>query len=219
MYGFTPSTPSAAMAAGVFATGNSTPVAAFTLLSVVCAESITATRSSKGEPCTRSGVGGGFAARWRGKIAARVAGRMAGDLVCLLALGEERGTLLRPGGEARAVGVVACAVVARCGRCRRRGQAGARHHRDAVDRAGRDAQLAAGAQREHHGVHLPLRTDDRIDRAGWQAAGAADAGLFVDLRYQLRPFGTVGRVERQGRAAEETGERLAGWGGRGGGVS
>ena len=62
MYGFTPSTPSATIAAGVLATGKSLRVAALTLLSVVCAESITATSSSKGEPCSSSVVGAGFAA-------------------------------------------------------------------------------------------------------------------------------------------------------------
>ena len=48
-YGRTPSTPSAAIAWGVLATGKSLRVAALTLRSVVWAESITATRSSNGE--------------------------------------------------------------------------------------------------------------------------------------------------------------------------
>jgi len=65
MYGFKPSTPSARIAAGVLATGKRLRVAALTLLSVVCAESMTATSSSKGEPYLSSVVGAGFAARSR----------------------------------------------------------------------------------------------------------------------------------------------------------
>src|ERR1022692_4327827 len=48
MYFDRPGTPSACRAAGVLATGNKTAVALFTLLSVACAERMTATRSSKG---------------------------------------------------------------------------------------------------------------------------------------------------------------------------
>src|SRR5215472_3933812 len=102
------------MAAGVLATGNSTLVAAFTLLSVVCAESMTATSSSNGEPCTSSVVGVGFALRSRRKMAARVAGRTGRDLTRrLLARGEERGALVGPCSDSRAVGAVAGAVVLR----------------------------------------------------------------------------------------------------------
>ena len=46
MYGFRPSSPSAAMAAGVFTTGNRRRVALLTPTSVACADSVTATSSS-----------------------------------------------------------------------------------------------------------------------------------------------------------------------------
>src|SRR5580658_929191 len=156
--------PSATIAAGVWASGNSWRVAAFTLLSVVCADSITATSSSNAESNSSSVVGAGLAAWRRRKIARRVAACIASVLDAsgrLLALGEQRGTL----------------VVARCGPCevqgeapavvvsaRRRIASGARHHDDTVDRAGRYAQLTAGALRQQHGVHLAMRTDDRIHR-------------------------------------------------------
>ena len=52
-----------------------------------------------------------------------------------------------------------------------------------------------------------LRSDDRIDRARRQALGATDAGLLVDLRDERRPLDAVLRIERQGGAAEEGGER------------
>ena len=48
MNGVRPATPSASIAAGVRATRNRGAVALFTLLSVACAERITATRSSNG---------------------------------------------------------------------------------------------------------------------------------------------------------------------------
>src|ERR1700752_459688 len=180
------------MAAGVLATGNSTRVAAFTLLSVVCAESMTATSSSNGELCTSSVVGFGFAARSRRKMAARVAGRTACDLARRpLARGDEGGALPGPRSDSPAVGAIACTVVLG-GRCRRRlGEARARHHRDAVDRTGCDAELAPGAEREHDGVHLFARAHDRIDGAGRQATGAADAGFLVALCHELRPLHAV----------------------------
>jgi len=39
-----------------------------------------------------------------------------------------------------------------------------RRHRDAVDRTGRHAQLAATAKRFEHAMHALVRTDDRVDR-------------------------------------------------------
>src|ERR1700682_2865395 len=49
IYGDRPSTPSASIAAGVFAARNNGVVALFTLLSVAWADSITATKSSNGD--------------------------------------------------------------------------------------------------------------------------------------------------------------------------
>ena len=48
VYSITPSKPKSSMACGVLATGKSLAVALFTPLSVACAESRTAIKSSKG---------------------------------------------------------------------------------------------------------------------------------------------------------------------------
>ncbi len=76
-YGISPSTPSAAIAAGVLATGKSFAVALFTPLSVAWAESTTATSSSNGVRWASSDCGCGLAARRRSKIARRFCGFMA----------------------------------------------------------------------------------------------------------------------------------------------
>ena len=65
---------------------------------------------------------------------------------------------------------------------------GCRNEADAVDRAGRHAQPAPGAQGFDHRVHLLGRPDDRIHRAGVDAQGAADAARFVDERRLQRLF-------------------------------
>src|SRR3954466_6050326 len=54
---------------------------------------------------------------------------------------------------------------------------------DAVDRAGRQAQLAADAPLLDDRVHEALRADDGVDRAGIDAARTADAVRFVDDGY------------------------------------
>ena len=77
MSDFAPATPRAAdRRRACWRPGRASRVAAFTLLSVVCAESMTATSSSKGVAYRSSVVGVGFAALSRRKIAARVAGCM-----------------------------------------------------------------------------------------------------------------------------------------------
>ena len=53
-------------------------------------------------------------------------------------------------------------------------------HRDAVDRTGWHAQVAAAAQRLDHGVHPLGGADDRVQRAGGDAFGAADAKQGID---------------------------------------
>jgi hypothetical protein len=65
MYFDRPSTPRFAMARGERATGKSLRVTAFTLLSVACADRITATSSSNGVEYSSSVVGFGLAARNR----------------------------------------------------------------------------------------------------------------------------------------------------------
>src|SRR5699024_9229106 len=53
---------------------------------------------------------------------------------------------------------------------------------DAVDGAGRNAQLAADARLVDHRVHALRRADDGVERTGVDAARAADAALRVDAR-------------------------------------
>ena len=184
------------MAAGVLATGKSLRVAALTLLSVVWAESMTATSSSKGVECSSSVVGSGLAACRRRKIAL-ARGGMHGGLrspawrrawrapsACARRAGR------RALGRARAMRSLCASKrsrlrLARGGRGRI-GERRPRHHRDAIDGAGRDAQLAAGAKLGDDGMHLLARADDGIDGAGRQALGAADAARLVDQRDERR---------------------------------
>jgi len=53
-------------------------------------------------------------------------------------------------------------------------------HRDAIDRAGRDAQFASGAQRGKHRMHALGGADDCVDGTRVDAQRAADAPGFVD---------------------------------------
>ena len=76
-------------------------------------------------------------------------------------------------------------------------------HRDAVDRAGRDAQRAARAHRGEDRVH-PLRcSDDRVDGAGVDAKCAADAGRLVDPRDGQRTRVAARAIQRNRRTAGE----------------
>ena len=69
--------------------------------------------------------------------------------------------------------------------------------RDAVDRAGRDAQLAARAEFRDHRMHEARRAHDGVDRAGRQAPGATDAAFLVDERDGGRCLDAVVVVERR----------------------
>ena len=71
-------------------------------------------------------------------------------------------------------------------RIRRRPGPSGRTQRDAIDRAGRDAELAARAERRKHGVHALGPADDRVDRTRGDAQRAADAGRFIDHRERKR---------------------------------
>src|SRR5205085_12383032 len=73
-----------------------------------------------------------------------------------------------------------------------------RNHVDAIDRAGRHAQLAADAPVLDHGVHLALCADDRIDRAGLDAAPAADAAFLHPQRDRPARQGPAVRASRPG---------------------
>src|SRR5690606_9689877 len=76
-------------------------------------------------------------------------------------------------------------------------------HVDAIDGAGRDTELAAGAFGPDHRVHLLGRADDGVHRAGLDAQRAAYAGLFIDDGEQLRFLDAVLGAERLGFAIEE----------------
>ena len=81
------------------------------------------------------------------------------------------------------------------------------NHGDAVDGAGRHAQLAPGAQGGQHRVH-PLRgADDRVDGTRVDAQRAADARILVDSRNDQRAGLAAGPVERDGRASGERRQR------------
>nr|GEU28069.1 hypothetical protein [Tanacetum cinerariifolium] len=81
-----------------------------------------------------------------------------------------------------------------------------RVHDDAVDRARMDAQVAAGAQIGHHGVHQLGGTHDGVHRARLDAQRAADAQAFVDIRHGARPLQAVDGIERDDPAAGNGGE-------------
>jgi hypothetical protein len=98
---------------------------------------------------------------------------------------------------------------------------------DAVDRADRHAQLAAGALVVDHRVHALGRADDAVDRAGLDAQRAADAPGLVDDGQRRGPSwpwpgraaAPGGRSVRQacdafgaaGRAAVDGGLAVARW--------
>ena len=84
---------------------------------------------------------------------------------------------------------------------------------DALDRAGRQAEFAAGTLLGNDGVHLLGSADDGIDRAGLDAQRAADTGVFVDDGDLFRLFFSVERLDF---AAKQVGQTLnafsaAGW--------
>jgi len=77
------------------------------------------------------------------------------------------------------------------------------NHRDAVDRARRQAELTTRAVTREHGVHMLRGADNGIDRAGGDAKRATNAGGFIDARDAQLLFGSVSRVERLSRHIEE----------------
>ena len=88
---------------------------------------------------------------------------------------------------------------------------------DAIDGAGRQAQLAAGAAVGEDVVLVPRRADDRVHGAGQDALGAADAAAVVDggdaaRRAPARSSGSsaiIGRAEQPRERADGGG--AAGW--------
>ena len=79
-------------------------------------------------------------------------------------------------------------------------------HDDAVDGAGRHAQVAARAQASHHRMHLLGGADDGVDGAGLDAQGTADTQRFVDVGDRSRPFEAVDGIERDDFFAQQVGQ-------------
>ncbi len=81
------------------------------------------------------------------------------------------------------------------------------NHRDAVDGAGRQAQIAAGALGFDDRVHPFRGAEDRVHRAGLDAQRAADTGGFVDDGHPAGLFFPVFRIQRQRLDAQQVGQR------------
>ena len=77
------------------------------------------------------------------------------------------------------------------------------HHPDAIDGAGREAELASGALLGDHGVHPLRRTDDRVDGTCGQASRAADAAVLVDDRGSRAGIGCKIRSDREFSPAQQ----------------
>src|SRR5882724_681171 len=70
-----------------------------------------------------------------------------------------------------------------------------RPHFNTIDRAGRQAELAARAALCQNGVHVLGGTDDGVHRAGRETACAADAAGFIDPRDPRRGFHPMDRIQ------------------------
>lgn len=76
-------------------------------------------------------------------------------------------------------------------------------HVDAIDRAGRETEVAAGATVGKDMVLMPGSADDGVDRTGADALGATDAAAVVDARDAARRPGPAGGVQGDLRYLEE----------------
>src|SRR5690606_15829778 len=79
-------------------------------------------------------------------------------------------------------------------------------HDDAVDGAGRHAQLATGAQWFDHRVHVLRAADDGVHGTGLDALGAADAVVLDDQRDPCRLVPAAAAIVGNGGLAEDAGE-------------
>jgi hypothetical protein len=77
------------------------------------------------------------------------------------------------------------------------------HHLYAIDGTRRQAQLASGAAIGNDRVHALRQTDNRVDRAGFDAAIAADTDGLIDQRPVLQARLTKTDIERQWISAEQ----------------
>lgn len=84
----------------------------------------------------------------------------------------------------------------------------ARNHIDTVDRAGLNAQVAARALIDDHGMHLFGRAQNRIDRTGLNTLCATNALVFPDVGNRGLSFDSVFCVEGLGLDIEQIGQRL-----------
>ena len=132
-------------------------MAALTLLSVVCAESMTATSSSKGLEYSSSVFGSGLAAARRRKIARRVAGCTARTSD----LSRER-VRCRPSACARRAGHRARERGGRCARCERRSVGGSCAHRE--PREHRQDRTAESSQMQSTG-HGAMQSSQPVQSA------------------------------------------------------
>ena len=83
-----------------------------------------------------------------------------------------------------------------------------RDHRNAVYRAGRQTQVAAGALVGDHRVHQLACAEYRVHRADIDALAAADTDGFLDDGAATRPVPADMWSERFGRDVQQSGQRL-----------
>src|SRR5690606_15648514 len=81
-----------------------------------------------------------------------------------------------------------------------------RPHFDAIHRAWLHAEIAARAFADDDCVHQFGGADDRIDRAGLDAFGAADAFVFADVGNRARRWRV--EIRRQYVAVQQLRQRL-----------
>ena len=85
-------------------------------------------------------------------------------------------------------------------------------HADAVNRTGRNAELATGAVSLQNGMHQLVAAHDRIDRTCLEAQRATDAPGFVDDGHRTRRFSAVVQIERPRRQASDASKALDAFG-------
>jgi hypothetical protein len=85
-------------------------------------------------------------------------------------------------------------------------------HLDAIDRAGRQAQLATGAAIGQNRMHVFRGADDGVHRARREATRASDAARFIDPRHARRGVYPMRRIQCLNRPVQQRRERENGGG-------